>query len=147
MAEHSYNAWQAQVAGKAKRHDILYDSIEAPPTTDLNDDNSRMAGLAAAYADAPWADLDRLSDEILDWRTTVADSIRYYMNGLGAAEDAWIDPKNFDACAEPDVVVDDGEQIAMFLDCSKSSDATGLVACRLSRWVRVRARGLATAAR
>ena len=132
VAEHSYNAWQAQVAGKAKRHDILYDSIEAPPTTDLNNDASRMKGLAAAYADAPWADLDRLSDEILDWRTTVADSIRYYLNGLGAAEDAWIDPKNFDACADADLVVEDGEQIALFLDCSKSSDATGLVGCRLS---------------
>jgi hypothetical protein len=131
VAEHSYNAWQGQVAGKAKRHDILYDSIEAPPTTNLNDDASRMAGLAAAYADAPWADLERLSDEVLDWRTTIADAIRYYFNGLGAAEDAWIDPVNFDTCAGPDKV-EDGEQVALFLDCSKSSDATGLVGCRLS---------------
>lgn len=132
VAEQSYIAWQAQVSGKAKRRDILYDSREAPPTTDLNNDRSRMAGLRAAYSDAPWADLERLSDEILDWRTSVADSVRYYMNGLGAAEDAWVDPKNFDSCARPDIEVADGDQIAMFLDCSKSSDATGLVGCRLS---------------
>jgi hypothetical protein len=132
VAERSYGAWQAQVAGKAKRDDILYDSIEAPPATDLNDDKSRMAGLGAAYSDAlGWADLERTSDEILDWRTSVADSVRYYLNGLGAAEDAWIEPVNFDACADPQAV-DDGEQIAMFLDCSKSEDATGLVGCRLS---------------
>lgn len=131
-AEQSFLAWQVQVSGRAKRRDILYDSIEAPPDTDLYDDESRMAGLRAAYMDAPWADLERLSDEVLDPRTSVADSIRYYLNGLAAAEDAWVDPRKFDDLARPDIVVADGEQIAMFLDCSKSTDATGLVACRIS---------------
>jgi hypothetical protein len=132
VAEQSYNAWQAQVGGHTKRTDILYDSIEAPPTINLHDDASRMAGLRAAYMDAHWSDLERLSDEVLDPRTTVADSIRYYLNGLAIAEDAWIDPRAFDALGRPAEVVKDREQIVMFLDCSKSSDATGLVACRLS---------------
>lgn len=131
-AERSYEAWQAQVSGRAKRQDILYDSIEAPPNTDLYDDASRMAGLRAAYMDAPWADLERLSDEMLDPSTSVADSIRFYLNGLAVAEDAWVDPRRFDELARPDLVVADKEQIAMFLDCSKSTDATGLVACRIS---------------
>ncbi|ABS03209.1 hypothetical protein [Kineococcus radiotolerans] len=132
VGELSYKAWQAQAAGKTKKRDILYDSIEAPPSTDLYDDASRMAGLRAAYSDAEWADIERLSDEVLDPRTSVADSIRFYLNGLAAAEDAWIDPRAFDECARPNLTVMPGEQIAMFLDCSKSSDATGLVACRLS---------------
>lgn len=131
-AERSYEAWQAQVSGRAKRQDILYDSIEAPPNTDLYDDASRMAGLRAAYMDAPWADLERISDEMLDPSTSVADSIRFYLNGLAVAEDAWVDPRRFDELARPDLVVADKEQIAMFLDCSKSTDATGLVACRIS---------------
>lgn len=130
--ERSYVAWQEQVAGRAKRQDILYDSIEAPPDTDLYDDVSRAAGIAAAYADAPWADQDRLGDEVLDPRTSVADSIRFYLNGLATAEDAWVDPRKFDDRARSDVVVSDKDQIAMFLDCSKSGDATGLVASRLS---------------
>lgn len=132
VAERSFEAWQAQVSGRAKKADILYDSIEAPPTTNLYDDASRMAGLRASYADAPWADLERLSDEVLDPRTSVADSIRYYLNGLAAAEDAWVDPAKFDAGARADLVVADGEQVALFLDCSKSEDATGLVMARLS---------------
>lgn len=132
VAERSFEAWQLQVSGKTKRQDILYDSIEAPADTDLYDDKSRMAGLVAAYSDAPWADLERLSDEVLDPRTSVADSIRYYFNGLGTAEDAWVDPRKFDDLAHVDEIVADGEQIAMFLDCSKSMDATGLVGCRLS---------------
>lgn len=132
VAERSYTAWQAQVSGRAKRADILYDSIEAPPDTDIYDDESRMRGLQAAYMDADWADLERLSDEMLDPRTTVGDSIRYYLNGLATAEDAWVDPRRFDDLAQPNLVVGDGERIAMFLDCSKSTDATGLVASRLS---------------
>jgi hypothetical protein len=131
IGERTYEAWRAQVEGKTPRKDILYDSIEAPPDTDLFNDASRRAGLRAAYADAPWADLDRLDGEVLDPETTVADSIRYYLNGLAAAEDAWVDPLKFNALARP-LSLQDGDQIAMFLDCSKSGDATGLVACRLS---------------
>lgn len=131
VAEQGFDAWQLQVSGKAFRQDILYDSCEAPPDTDLNDEASRKAGLAAAYSDAPWVDLERIEDEVLDSRTSIAETIRFYLNGLAAQEDAWIDPRKFDALFA-ETIVEDGEQIVMFLDCSKSSDATGLVACRMS---------------
>lgn len=134
VAEKSYEAWQKQVSGKygKLKQDILYDSIEADPRTDIHDADDRMRGLRQSYLDAPWADLERTSDEMIDPRTSVADSIRFYMNGLAAAEDAWVDPRHWDALADATVVVADGDQIAMFLDCSKSEDATGLVACRIS---------------
>lgn len=133
VAEASFGAWQTQLSPKHPgKRDILYDSIEAPPTTDIMTEEGRMAGLAASYSDSPWSDLPRLSAEMMDSRTSVADTIRYYLNGLAAEEDAWVDPGNFDALAAPDTVVADGDQIVLFLDCSKSEDATGLVACRLS---------------
>lgn len=132
VAEASFEAWQKQVSGQAKRQDILYDSIEAPPDIDIWDDESRMAGLRAAYMDAPWSDVERLSDEVLDPEMSPADSVRFYFNGLGAREDAWIDPRKFDERVAADRVVADGDPVVMFLDCSKSSDATGLVGCRIS---------------
>lgn len=133
VAERSYEAWQAQVSGGTfGKQDILYDSREAQPAIDLSDTETRMAALRASYADAPWADLERLSDEMLDPRTSVGDSIRYYLNGLAAAEDAWVDPGAFDAGARVETTVADNEQVSLFLDCSKSGDATGLVGCRLS---------------
>lgn len=132
VAEQSYLSWQAQAAGKTRRVDILYDSIEADPRTRLDDEESLERGLRQAYMDAPWIDIERLIAEVQDLRTPPADSIRFYLNGLAAAEDAWVDPRRFDALARPDVVVSDGEQVTMFLDCSKSEDATGLVACRVS---------------
>jgi hypothetical protein len=132
VAERSYNAWQLQVTGAAKRADILYDSVEASPATDLHDEDSLRRGLEAAYMDSPWADIERLMDEVLDPDTSPADAVRYYLSALGEAESAWIDPRKFDTLARSDVVVADREQIAMFLDCSKSGDATGLVASRIS---------------
>lgn len=130
-AEGSYLAWQEQQAPNYQGpRDILYDSIEAPPNTDILTEEGRRAGLRAAYMDAPWNDVERKSAEMADRRTSVADQIRFYLNGLAAEEDSWVEPTNFDALAEPQVVAD-GEQIAMFLDCSKSEDATGLVGCTL----------------
>lgn len=132
VAESSFRAWQKQQRpGYPGKRDILYDSIEAPPDTDIMTAEGRVAGLRAAYSDAPWSDIERLADEMVDPDTTVADTIRYYLNGLAAEEDAWVDPQRFDALAEQRQIRD-GDQIAMFLDCSKSEDATGLVACRLS---------------
>jgi hypothetical protein len=132
-AEVDYQAWQKQVAGaqRGRKVDILYDSREASPSVNMADPASLEAGIRAAYSDAPWADIPRLVDEANDDATPVADLIRYYLNGLGAAADAWVDPLNFDGLGRALEVVD-GEPIAMFLDCSKSGDATGLVGCRLS---------------
>jgi hypothetical protein len=132
VAEKSFKAWQMQQArGYRGKRDILYDSVEAPPNTDILTEAGRMAGLRAAYSDAPWSDLERLSDEMLDADTPVADTIRYYLNGLAAEEDSWVDPGYFDALADASRSLVKGDQIAMFLDCSKSEDATALVACRL----------------
>lgn len=133
-AERSFTAWQNQVSGKSKNSDILYDSIEALPSTRIEDDESLLRGLEQAYMDAPWKldDLETLVAEIQDTRTSVGDTVRYYLNGLGTAEDAWVDPNNFDAGARADEVVLPGEKVAIFLDCSKSDDSTGIVGTRLS---------------
>lgn len=132
VAERTFNAWQDQVGGRAVRRDILYDSIEADPATRLHVPEELAAAIDAAYSDAPWADKKRIADEVLDPRTSPGDSIRYYLNGLAAAEDAWVDPRAFDALADTGLTLADDEQITMFLDCSKSEDSTGLVASRLS---------------
>lgn len=132
VAEQTFDAWQAQVAGKTRRVDILYDSREAPPHLSLQDEAQLMQGLAAAYHDSPWSDLDRLAGEAQDLRTPIADSIRFYFSSLPTAATAWVDPRTFDALARPGTVVEDGEGIALFLDCSKSHDATTLVGARIS---------------
>lgn len=132
VAEASFKAWQDQQAPSWRgKRDILYDSIEAPPNTDILTEAGRIAGLRAAYMDAPWNDIQRKADEMADSRTSVADSIRFYLNGLASEEDAWVEAGNFDALAAAGTVVDRRDRIAVFADCSKSGDATGIVCCRL----------------
>ena len=132
VAEGSFAAWQKQQAPQYRgKRDILYDSIEAPPNTDILTDEGRKRGLRAAYMDAPWNDIARKSDEMADARTSVADSIRYYLNGLAAEEDAWVEPANFDALASAGTVVGDRDRVAVFADCSKSGDSTGFTCTRL----------------
>ncbi|MCG7607095.1 terminase [Mycobacterium sp. CnD-18-1] len=133
IAERSFVGWQQQQSGNFKnlKQDILYDSIEADPGLDINKPDELALALAQAYSDAPWADLERLADEVLDPRTSHAEAIRFYLNGLALREDAWIDPRCWDTLARPDTYVADGERISLFLDCSKSGDATGLVGVRI----------------
>ena len=132
-AERAFDGWQKQISGKFKRlkQDILYDSIEADPNLDITVPDDLRKAIVQAYSDAAWADRERLNDEVLDPRLSVADAIRFYLNGLAAREDAWIDPRQYDALARPQEVAE-RERIAMFLDCSKSQDSTGLVGVRIS---------------
>jgi hypothetical protein len=130
VAERTFESWRDQVEGRSKLVDILYDSIEAPPDTDLTDEDSLRAGVRAAYCDAPWTDIERKIGEVYDSETTLADSIRYYLNGLGDDEDAWCSSTKFALLARPNDM-QPGQQITMFLDCSKSSDSTALMGCRL----------------
>lgn len=132
VAEASFDAWQLQVAGKTRRKDILYDSREAPPHLRLHVEAELEAGIAAAYADSPWTDRERIRDEAEDPRVPLADSVRFYFNALPTNEFSWVDPRAFDALARPDLVVADKDPIAAFLDCSKSTDATTLAGCRIS---------------
>lgn len=131
-AEQSFLSWQEQVADPNRKVDILYDSIEADPRLNIVLEGDLRTAIHQAYSDAPWVDEESIMAAAQDRRTSPAETIRFYFNGLAAAEEAWVDPARFDALARPDIVVEEGDKVAMFLDCSKSSDATTLSACRLS---------------
>lgn len=130
VGENSFDAWQKQVGGIAARTDILYDSREAAAGLRLHVEHERRLGIAQAYAEAPWTDQERIEDESLDPETTPVDSVRFYFNGLPTNETAFIDPRRYDARATASPL-EWGTPVAMFLDCSKSTDSTTLGASRI----------------
>lgn len=134
VGEKSFESWQKQQSGryKALKKDILYDSIEYDPRLDFYDAQQRELALRQAYADAPWADIERLGAEIIDPELSAAEAIRFYLNGVAEQEDAYVAAQNFAALADPSKLFDEDDQIVMFLDCSKSEDATALMGCRVS---------------
>lgn len=129
-AERTWKGWQAQVQGLTRLQDILYDSCEAPAYLSLTSAEDVMTGLRAAYADAPWASLERLMAEMDDPDMSAAEAIRYYFNQLGDNESHWLSPMAFDARKRL-LAVNERDVISMFLDCSKNDDATALGACRI----------------
>ena len=132
VAQRTREAWELADAGGSLTSGLLYDSLEAPPEAPLSAE-AAPAVVAAVRGDSFWLDTDRIVQSILDTRNPPSRSRRFWYNQITAAEDAWLDPQDFDSLAVPrDAAVAAGESIAMFFDGSKSDDATGLVGCRLS---------------
>lgn len=137
-AERDWEAWQAIEQQKSRSTGFLYDSLEAPATVDIADEEQLRAGLRAARGDSEWLDEDRHVEEIYDPRNSPATSRRFYLNQIIAAEDAWVAPHEWDqlaADAEPvleDTEVADGEEITLGADWSKSDDHSALLGCRVS---------------
>jgi len=131
-AERDFEAYEKIAQGLNRTTDFLYDSLEAPPETELADEESLRAGLLAARGDSEWLDIDRLVAEIYDPRTSPSTSRRFYLNQIHATEDAWITPQEWDRLARPGEVVEPGELITLGFDGSKSDDNTALIGCRVS---------------
>lgn len=113
-------------------HGIMYDSLEAPPEAPLTIE-AAPAVIEAVRGDSHWLSTDRIVAAIGDRRNPPSRSRRFWFNQIVAAEDAWIDPKDFDLCQAGDDVppLAPGDEVVLFADMSKSDDATGVVACRL----------------
>lgn len=109
---------------------VLYDSLEAPPEAPLTVDAVPDV-VAAIRGDATWLDTTRIRKSITNPLNPPSESRRKWYNQITAAEDAWTEPAEIDPLIDRDVEVLPGEEVALFLDCSKSDDATGLVACRI----------------
>lgn len=129
VAERSYDAFQAQLAGRARRSTILYDSREAPPGVELTDEDGLLHALEMTYGDSSWVDLERVRDEIYDPSTPPSESRRFYLNQLAVSEDAWLDPTEYDACHDPTNVLTDGQLVTLGFDGSFSDDHTALIGC------------------
>jgi hypothetical protein len=138
VAELSYEAWLAQAEGRGRGEGrLLYDSREAPGDVDLSDEDSLMAGLAAAYGDSSWVDLRRIRDEIWDPSTPPNDSRRFYLNQIASAVDAWIAQPEWAGCTDATAVISPGDVVTLGFDGSRQrvhgvTDATALIGCRVS---------------
>lgn len=134
VGQRQREAWDDTQGDDARSLDygLLYDSLEAPPEAPLTAD-AAPAVVEAVRGDSVWLDAGgRILKSILNPLNSPSESRRKWYNQVTAAEDAWTEPNEFDPLKDDSVVVEPGEEIAMFLDCSKSDDATGLVGVRMS---------------
>ncbi|MGW2721436.1 terminase [Streptomyces sp. NPDC001492] len=131
VAERTRDAYEAAEAGRAADTGLFYDSLEAPPEAKLTEAWIEPT-LRAVRGDSTWLDIGRLKASILDVRNPPSRSRRFWFNQIAAAEDAWLARFEWDACKRDGLSLADGDEIVLFFDGSKSDDATGLCACRMS---------------
>lgn len=133
VAEETWDDWLLQEEGRLRGEQrILYDARLAPPDTDMSDPKVLRASLEHVYRFCPWQDIDNAMSRI--WRASAKpdDSQRKYLNRPTSPEDAWVLPEQWALMAHPEITVDDGDEIALFFDGSKSRDASALLGCRIS---------------
>jgi hypothetical protein len=134
VGQRQREAYESTLGEEAQFGDygLLYDSLEAPPEAPLTLDAAPSV-VRSVRGDAVWLDAEgRIKKSIANPVNTPSESRRKWYNQITAAEDAWTEPAEFDPLAAPDEKVAADEEIAMFLDCSKSDDATALVGVRMS---------------
>lgn len=111
---------------------LMYDSLEAPPEAPLTLDAAPSV-VKSVRGDAVWLDAEgRIKKSIANPVNTPSESRRKWYNQITAAEDAWTEPAEFDLLRDAEKVLELGEEVAIFLDCSKSDDATALMGVRMS---------------
>ena len=130
VAEATWADWCAQEEGRLQGEQrILYDARVAPADCDMSDPRSLRSALEHVYLHAPWVDVESVMGRI--WRASAKpdDSKRKYLNRPTAPEDSWLVEGVWGLLADRSVVVQPGDDVALFFDGSKSRDATALVGC------------------
>lgn len=128
----AHDATQGEDA-TARDFGLLYDSLEAPPDAPLTAE-AAPAVVKSIAGDSHWLDTrpnGRIVKSILNPANPPSESRRKWYNQVVATADAWTVPQQWDALEAPDVRPPAGEGIFLFLDGSKSDDATALIGCRL----------------
>jgi hypothetical protein len=132
IAEETYKLAEAIRTGRSKRARLMYDHRWGE-CEDLSHEDQLRAAILEAFGEAiEWNDLDSIVDEFYDTRADPADSRRYFLNAETSASDAWLAAHEYDACADAVKALRDGDMVTLGFDGSRSDDATGLVACRVS---------------
>lgn len=127
VAETDYRTYLDMEAGRLVGRGLLYDSLEAPATFDIYDRAALLAALDVTRGDSWWVNPERLADEVYDPHTPIADSRRFYLNQVTAAEDAWMTPQQVDGMARPGRKPEEGALVTLGLSGLRKTDSTALM--------------------
>jgi hypothetical protein len=132
VGERVREAWEATQGEDAEAHDfgLMYDSLEAPPEAPLTAEDAPSV-VESIRGDATWLSTKRIVASIMNLTNAPSESRRKWYNQITATEDARFDPLKLKACASTEKI-QPRDEIVLFGDGSKSDDATGLLACRVS---------------
>ena len=129
VAERMREGYHGILEGRAPDPGLMYDSLEAPADTPLD---VRMIPhfIRRLRGDSVWLNPDDVISSILDPTISPARSRRMWLNQIVAGEDKLYGPEQIDPLLTS-LIFQDGDEIVLGFDGSKSRDATALVGLRL----------------
>lgn len=142
------NAWDPNESSVAQETaeidaaagDVYRQHPEPAETVRLSNQRDRRRILKLLYGQSWWVDRDRIEVEVVALlRRDPAQAERFFANRSKSSQDDWMDVEAFDAAADPDIVVEPGEMVALGFDGSLGTmhedrvpDSTVLRGCRIS---------------
>jgi phage terminase large subunit-like protein len=130
VAERMREAYEKVLEGRAADVGMLYDSIEAHPSTPLTPEGLHIV-VPKIRGDAVWLNVDAIVMSVLDVTIPASRSRRMWLNQIVADEDALYTTANWDDNTD-ETDLKPGDEIVMGFDGGKTDDDTGLVAIRVS---------------
>lgn len=130
IAERDRRGYEEVLDGKRKDPGILYDSIEASPNVVLSEESLRQV-LPLVRGDSTWLDIDAIVDKINDPNSSPANSRRMWLNQIVSVDEALVSEAEWRALWA-DKELRKGDPIVLGFDGSWKSDATALVAIRVT---------------
>lgn len=154
VAESTMSTYQLMLEGKTKRETgVYFDHREAPPETDMADEQSLLAGLAVAYGDSAdiahcvihdppcerpgWVNLQHIADSIWDPDTDIQLAQSDWLNQITHASDSFLSQPVWKATTDVSKIVADKDTVVLGFDGSRGKakgkpDATALIGCRVN---------------
>lgn len=133
VAEGSLEYGLKVLSGERKDASLYFDHLAASFDHDLTTEDGLLAAIVEASGTAiDFTNVAAIVDEFHDPQVDEADFRRYWLNQVVKASAQWFDPDLWAARARPGVELEAGDLVALGFDGSRHSDATALVACRLS---------------
>jgi phage terminase large subunit-like protein len=111
---------------------VLFDHRQAPLDLDIADDDQLREALTYVYGDAAgWTNIDGIiADEFRNPSKRESECRRYWLNQPWSAEEKFILPADWDACADS-TTIPDRARVVLGFDGSFTGDSTGVVACTI----------------
>lgn len=131
VAEKMRESFEKVLEGRAVDSGMLYDSLEAHPSTPLSPEALRIV-LPKIRGDAVWLNVETIIASVLDTTMAASRSRRMWLNQIVAEEDAIYGPEMVARMALPDEVLAPNEEVVLGFDGGKTDDDTALVAIRIS---------------
>lgn len=130
VAERMRVAYEEILAGRAMDVGVMYDTIEAHPSTPLTPEALEIV-IPKIRGDAVWLSVKGIISSVMNTRIALSRSRRMWLNQIVSSDEALITKQDWANSKDVDLTLEPGDAITLGFDGAKTRDSTALVAMRI----------------